>query len=238
MGRERRFFVPDLGASSVELTDEEAHHLTHVLRLGEGDFVALFDGKGHAAGATITRIDRIDSAVVELEVGDALPTNESQLALTLAVAVPKGDAMSLIVQKLTELGVATIQPLLSDSSEMPGDAVIKRLERWHRISLEAAKQCGRSRLPSIQPPKPFEQLARTGALLLTPGAAPPLKSSEPRSAKPVVLVGPEGGWSAAELHLAIDRGVTIFGLGPRTMRTETAAIAAATLMQWLGGDLR
>ena len=150
MGRERRFFVPDLGASSVEITDEEAHHLTHVLRLGEGDAVALFDGKGHAANATVARID---GGVVELEVRDRLLANESPLALTLAVAVPKGDTMSLIVQKLTELGVATIQPLLSDNSEMPGDAVMKRIERWQRVSLEAAKQCGRSQLPCIENPQ-------------------------------------------------------------------------------------
>ncbi len=234
MGRERRFFVPDLGVSHVELADEGAHHLIHVLRLVKGDDVALFDGKGHAASATVARIV---GDVVELEVGDALPTNESPLALTVAVAVPKGDAMSLIVQKLTELGVATIQPLLSDNSEMSGNAVMKRIERWQRVSLEAAKQCGRSQLPCIETPKPFEALARPDAMVLTPGA-PPLVSSEKLSTNPVVLIGPEGGWSAPELHLAKNRELTVFGLGPRTMRTETAAIAAATLMQWLGGDLR
>ena len=233
MGRERRFFVPNLGASRVELMDEEAHHLTHVLRLVKGDTVALFDGKGHAVRATV---GRIDSDIVELEVGDSLPTNESKLALTLALAVPKGDTMSLIVQKLTELGVATIQPLLSDHSEMPGDAVTKRISRWQRVALEAAKQCGRSRLPVIETPKPFAALARPGASVLTPGA-PPLASSEKLSANPVVLVGPEGGWSRPELDLAKERSLTVFGLGPRTMRTETAAIAAATLMQWLAGDL-
>ena len=234
MSRERRFFVPDLGGSRVELTDEEAHHLIHVLRLVQGDTVALFDGKGHAANATISRIE---NNVVELDVGDPLPSNESPLALTVAVAVPKGDTMSLIVQKLTELGVARIQPLLSDNSEMPGDAVMKRIERWQRVSLEAAKQCGRSRVPSIESPEPFEAMARPGALVLTPGA-PPLGSTEEQSRSPVVLVGPEGGWSAPELHLAKERSLTVFGLGPRTMRTETAAIAAATLVQWLGGDLR
>ena len=233
MGRERRFFVPNLGASRVELVDEEAHHLSHVLRLVKGDTVALFDGKGHAASATVARID---GDVVELEVGDSLPTNESKLALTLALAVPKGDTMSLIVQKLTELGVATIQPLVSDNSEMPADAVTKRINRWQRVVLEAAKQCGRSRLPVIETPKPFAALARPGASVLTPGA-PPLASSEKLSASPVVLVGPEGGWSQPELQLAQERSLTVFGLGPRTMRTETAAIAAATLMQWLAGDL-
>ena len=234
MSRERRFFIPDLGASRVELTDEEAHHLIHVLRLSEGDTAALFDGKGHAANATVVRIT---GDVVELDVNDSLPTNESKLALTLAVAVPKGDAMSLIVQKLTELGVATIQPLLSDNSATPASAITKRLARWQRISLEAAKQCGRSRIPSIESPRTFERLAHPGTFLLTPGA-PPFPSSPILSSSAIVLVGPEGGWSAAELQLAHDRELTVFGLGPRTLRTETSALAAAILMQWLGGDLR
>ncbi|GMR23274.1 MAG: 16S rRNA (uracil(1498)-N(3))-methyltransferase [Acidobacteriota bacterium] len=234
MSRERRFFVPELSASHVELTDDQAHHLTHVLRLNEGDAVTLFDGKGHAARATISRID---SDIVALEVGDPLPANESPLSLTLAVAVPKGDTMPLIVQKLTELGVATIQPLLTDNGEINGEAICKRIERWQRVSLEAAKQCGRSQLPFIETPRPFEALARPDAVVLTPGA-PPLDSSEKLSPNAVVLVGPEGGWSGPELHLAKDRDLTVFGLGPRTMRTETAAVAAATLMQWLGGDLR
>ena len=232
MARERRFLVTDLDAAGVVLPQEEAHHLIHVLRLSEGDTVALFDGNGRAANATVAHIT---GDAVELVVGDALPANESALDMTLAVAVPKGDTMSLTVQKLTELGVTTIQPLVSDNGEMPRDAIVKRIERWQRIALEAAKQCGRSRLPSIEPPRTFEEIAHHGALLLTPGA-PPLSESPPAST--IVFVGPEGGWSEAELHVASDRNLSVFGLGPRTMRTETATIAAATLMQWLGGDLR
>jgi 16S rRNA (uracil1498-N3)-methyltransferase len=232
MARERRFLVADLHAGRrVELTPDEAHHLLHVLRLHEGDTVALFDGMGRAARASVARISGV---TVELDVGSPLPANESSLEITLAVAVPKGDTMSLIVQKLTELGVTKIQPLVSDNSEMPPDAIVKRISRWQRVALQAAKQCGRSRLPSIEPPKSFGELACRDALVLTPGA-PPL--NEPVSS-PTVLVGPEGGWSEAELHVSDERDLSVFGLGPRTLRTETAAIAATTLLQWLGGDFR
>lgn len=234
MARERRFFVADLEASPVELSADEAHHLVHVLRLKKGDDVVLFDGQGHAAQATVTLID---GDAVELEIGGPVPTNESPLALTVAVAVPKGDAMELIVQKLTELGVATIQPLVSDHGEIRKNVVKKRLERWERIALEAAKQCGRSRLPVLEPPRDLPELAEPGSFLLTPGA-PPLTSTMTLPSQVVVFVGPEGGWSEAELSLAKTRALKKFGLGPRTLRTETAAIAAATLMQWLGGDLR
>ena len=190
--------------------------------------MSLFDGKGHAARATVSRLD---NDTVELALGDSLPANESPLELTLAVAVPKGDTMSLIVQKLTELGVVTIQPLVSEHSEVPADVIEKRLDRWRRVALEAAKQCGRCRLPTIEPSRPFDQVARKGAAILSPGAPPP--SSPP----PIVLVGPEGGWSSEELELAHERDVPVFGLGPRTMRTETATIAVASVLQWIGGDL-
>jgi 16S rRNA (uracil1498-N3)-methyltransferase len=232
MARERRFLVADLDAARVEIVDDEAHHLIHVLRLHEGDTVALFDGDGRAANATIARI--ADESV-ELNVGDALPANESPLQMTLAVAVPKGDTMSLIVQKLTELGVTSIQPLISDNSEVSAEAIVKRIERWERIALEAAKQSGRSRLPRVEPPRTFEELAREGAWLLSPGASP-FPATKPTN--PLVFVGPEGGWSEPELELAFARKLVVFGLGPRTLRTETAAIAAATVMQWLSGDLR
>lgn len=126
----------------------------------------------------------------------------------------------------------SLPPTQRSRESSPSASNASSASPWKR-----SKQCGRSQLPVIETPKPFEALARPDAMVLTPGA-PPLDSSEKLSTNPVVLVGPEGGWSAPELHLAQDRELTVFGLGPRTMRTETAAIAAATLMQWLGGDLR
>ena len=232
MSRERRFFVSDLDTARVDLGGDEAHHLIHVLRLRPGDTVALFDGRGTARSA---RVAGIHAEVVELALGDPLPANESPLELTLAVAVPKGEKMSLLIQKLTELGVATVQPLVTDHGEVKERAIRKRLERWQRVALEAAKQSGRSRLPRIEPPRPFDDVVVTGTFLLTPGA-PPLRSSVAVETA-IIAVGPEGGWSKRELELARARSAIELGLGPRTLRAETAAMAAAALVQWLGGDL-
>ena len=230
MSRERRFFVSELRPRGMTLEAAEAHHLIHVLRLSEGDRVAVFDGQGRAAEA---RISRIAEDRVELELGDPLPSRESPLELTLGVAVPKGNKMSWIVQKLTELGAVAIHPLVTERSDVDRTFVTKRLERWRRIALEAAKQCGRSRVPEIAEPASFDALAQPGALVLTPGA-PAL----PANVVPgPLLIGPEGGWSEAELTAARERSLERFGLGPRTLRTETAAVTAAALLQWLAGDL-
>ena len=234
VSRERRFLVDHLNAPSVELTGDEAHHLIHVLRLSTGDEVALFDGRGTAQSARVTSID---TDKVELELGDPLPAHESPIALTLAVAVPKGEKMSLIVQKVTELGVAAVQPLITDRGEVGEDWIQKRLERWRRIALEAAKQSARSRVPRIETPKPFDDLdiMKHDTWLLRPGA-PPLRET-PSMNQPIIAIGPEGGWSTRELALAHERAVLELSLGPRTLRTETAAITATAVIQWLSGDL-
>ena len=232
--RERRFLAEQLDAPSVELTGDEAHHLIHVLRLSPGDTVALFDGRGTAKSA---RIAGIHKDTVELEPGDPLPAHESPITLTVAVAVPKGEKMSLIVQKLTELGVTAIQPLITDLGEVDEEWIQERLERWRRIAFEAAKQSARSRLPRIETPKPFDDddIIKRGTLLLRPGA-PPLREKPPVDPL-IIAIGPEGGWSNRELTLAQKRSVLELSLGPRTLRTETAAITATAIVQWLSGDL-
>ncbi len=229
MSRERRFHVSDLDSEIVRLSPEEAHHLVQVLRLGEGAQVSLFDGKG---GASRARVLRIAGREVELEILGSEPSRESPLSLTIAVGPPKGDRMSLLVQKLTELGVARVIPLETERGSSGAS-----LERWRRIALESCKQSGRSRAPEIVPPRVFEEVLDQEGFLTAahPGAAP--LSPPPASTPVVALIGPEGGWSERELALAASRGVTLFGLGPRTLRTETAAIAAATLFQFLSGDL-
>ncbi len=234
VSRERRFLVDNLNAPSVVLTSDEAHHLIHVLRLSTGDEVALFDGRGTAKSARVTSIHTNN---VELELGDPLPTHESPIALTLAVAVPKGEKMSLIVQKVTELGVAAVQPLITDHGEVGEDWIQKRLERWRRVALEAAKQSARSRVPRIETPKSFDDLdiMKRDTLLLRSGA-PPLRE-KPSTNQPIIAIGPEGGWSTRELALAHERAVLELSLGPRTLRTETAAITATAIVQWLSGDL-
>jgi len=228
MSRERRFLVSNLESDRVKLSAEEAHHLVDVLRLREGAEVSLFDGNGRAARA---RVDRIGSGEVDLRILGPEPSRESPLSLTIGVAPPKGDRMSFLIQKLTELGVTRIVPLETERGR-PGES----LERWRRIASEACKQSGRSLSPEVAAPRSFEEiLEEEGSPMAAHPGAPPL--SAPRGSAIVALIGPEGGWSEGELAIAETRGVTLFGLGPRTLRTETAAIAVATLFQFLAGDL-
>lgn len=239
MSRERRFLVESL-APPVELEGDEAHHLLRVLRLGEGDEVVLFDGRGRAARAVVTTVA---PGRVGLEPRAEAPTGESPLPLTVGVAMPKADKMSLVVQKLTELGAVRIVPLVTERGEASAERTRRSLPRFRRIAVEACKQCGRSRLPEIDAPEALEELlvdveaSRASAVLAAHPGAPPLEP--PEGAGPLlVLVGPEGGWSEAELELLERGGARLFGLGPRTLRTETAAIAATALIQWTAGDLR
>jgi 16S rRNA (uracil1498-N3)-methyltransferase len=228
MSRERRFHVSSLDSETVKLAAEESHHLLHVLRLCEGAEVSLFDGKGHAARA---RVHRIAGREVELRILGPEPSRESPLSLTLAIAPPKGDRMSFLVEKLTELGVTRVIPLESERGRSRGS-----LERCRRIAVESCKQSGRSRAPAVDSPRSLASvLEEPGPLLAAhPGACPLAIAASERV---LALVGPEGGWSPNELSLFASRGVTLFGLGPRILRTETAAIAVATLLQYLAGDL-
>jgi 16S rRNA (uracil1498-N3)-methyltransferase len=228
MSRERRFHVPDLDAPTVTLDSDEAHHLIHVLRLREGAEVSLFDARGRAAKGRVLRIAGDEARV---EVLGPEPTRESPLQLTIAVAPPKGDRASFLVEKLTELGVVRIVPLETERGRHRVN-----LERWRRIVLEACKQSGRSRAPVVEPPASLTSLLEEpGQLLAAHPDSPPLAFAAAENV--IVLIGPEGGWSQKELTLLASREVTLFGLGPRTIRTETAAIAAATLLQYLAADL-
>ena len=144
-----------------------------------------------------------------------------------------------MVQKLTELGVGRIVPVLADRGEVDEAACLRSRARWRRIALESCKQCGRSRIPELDPPGSLSDVLRrtaARALLAQPGGKPLPKSID-KGLAILVLVGSEGGWSESELALAASLGVQSLGLGPRTLRTETAAIAAAALLQFLAGDL-
>jgi 16S rRNA (uracil1498-N3)-methyltransferase len=235
VSRERRFFAPDLGGETVVLAPEEAHHLVEVLRLAEGAEVVLFDGKGGAARAVVLEV----APSVTLRLLGREPARESTLALALALAPPKGDRMTFIVQKLTELGVRRIVPLVTERGEVDEGDCRRRLPRWRRVALESCKQCGRSRIPELEPPLRLEEVLRghSGPSFMAQPGGSPLRSAIPRGSPILVLVGPEGGWSEGELDLAAAHGAASLGLGPRTLRTETAAIVAAALVQFLGGDL-
>ncbi len=235
--RERRFLVRDLSAGpEANICGEEAHHLLHVLRLRLGDEVVVFDGLGQQYRSVLTgcESDRVTARKLE-----ALPVDEPRLDLVIAVALPKGDKMSLIVEKLTELGVRGVIPLLSTRTDIGSMAKSSdRILRWRRVALEACKQSGRARLPQIEEPTRYEEfLARDlplHRLLACPGGDRlPAQPSPPSC---VAAVGPEGGWTDDEISAAKEKGFRTMGLGPSILRTETAAIATGAILLWQWGD--
>lgn len=248
----RRFYAPPSAfnstAESVTLGTDEARHLRDVLRLKVGDEVYVFDGAGKEFQCRIEE-SRRDAAQLKVisEVDPARP--ESPLQMTLAVALLKGEKFDLVVQKATELGVTRVVPVVTKLADIrlrdESDAA-KRVARWQRIALEAAKQCGRAVVPEITEPTAFDSLmrndivSRQNRLLFSERAGGSLKvaaESLAANRSATALVGSEGGWTDEELETARLAGWTIVTLGGRTLRAETAAIAIATLLQHLFGDL-
>ena len=225
-----------------ELPPQASHHLVHVLRLVPGDALVLFDGAGHEYDATIERMVK-GRATVRLGHARALD-RESPLRVTLAQGVSSGERMDYTIQKAVELGVHAIQPLMTERSIVRLDTVraAKRLEHWRGIAIGACEQCGRNQVPQVLPLSSLTDwlASLTGASLritLSPGAqatlAEVVSSSE---AAIILLVGPEGGLAPREEHDALASGFTAVRLGPRVLRTETAAVAALAALQTLHGD--
>lgn len=250
----RRFYAPlsafDANLRNLTLGTDEARHLRDVLRLKAGDEVYVFSGDGKEFHCRVKE-SRRDTAQLEViaEVDPARP--ESRLQLTLAVALLKGEKFDLVVQKATELGVSEVIPVVTKLADIrlrdAADAA-KRVARWQRIALEAAKQSGRAVVPGIATPVPFATLVKTTAaepqarrLMFSERNGQSLTEATellPVKGFPLTaLVGSEGGWTDEELTFAREAGWTIVTLGGRTLRAETAAIAVAVLLQHLAGDL-
>jgi 16S rRNA (uracil1498-N3)-methyltransferase len=248
----RRFYAPsgafNAHSQTVTLQADEARHLREVLRLKTGDEVYVFDGAGKEFHCAIES-SRRDTAVLNVlnEVDPAHP--ESPLQLTLAVALLKSDKFDLVVQKATELGVLRLVPVMTKLADIKlrdeSDSQ-KRLVRWRRIALEAAKQSGRALVPEITAPVLFSELISSKEhtdykVLFSERGGLSLDSLNREAGSTVsltALVGSEGGWTDAELETAAAAGWKVITLGGRTLRAETAAIAVATLMQHLFGDLK
>ena len=238
MARECWFLVENLSAEKIHLTKEESHHLLHVLRLNKGDQIILFDGNGRSVRALIEDTTPSNVRARQLE---PLKSNESSQNLTLALAVPMTAVMTEIVRHATELGVDRFIPLTSDNAKFSLKNLQSRIPRWHRIAIEACKQSHRSTIPSFDEPQSFRTAiasASPGVTLLGSQESPPLQWSGPPPTSTRLFVGPEGGWSERELQIAKEEDAQVFGLGPRTLRVETAVLAAVTLVQYFTGDLR
>jgi 16S rRNA (uracil1498-N3)-methyltransferase len=224
----------------VSVQGSAATHLTRVLRLRPRDALTLFNGRGGEYAATITESG---GGKLTVEVGEARPIErESPLTLTLAQGVSRGERMDLTVQKVTELGAAAIVPLLTARSvvRLDGRRAERRLDHWRSIAIGACEQSGRNRVPQVLPPVALADFLREqpyGArLLLSPAAARRIPEVA-RASAVTVLIGPEGGLTEAEQQAAVAAGFVAVRLGPRVLRTETAAIAALSLLQREFGDL-
>ena len=215
----------------VTLTGDEAHHLIHVMRVKPGENLILFDGSGAEFD---TRIEEVRKKELTTEVrARRVENRECRRAFTLAVALPKGERQRFLIEKLVELGAAEFLPLEAERSvARAGDAAVGRLER---VVVEASKQCGRNTLMRIAPPVTSRQLFQTDfpiRCFAHPGGTSILdivRNSE--SDCPIlVAVGPEGGFSDSETAQALEAGWTPVTLGPRILRTETAAVAVASIL--------
>jgi 16S rRNA (uracil1498-N3)-methyltransferase len=254
----RRFYAPPSAFSvdekSLTLSAEETRHARDVLRLQSGDEVFVFDGVGREFQCSVERIARTAAELsVIAEVEPARP--ESPLNLTLAIALLKGEKFDLVIQKTTELGVKRIVPLETERGDVrlrDGDSAQKRLTRWRRIALEAAKQTGRAYVPEIEAPLAFNLMlssagenkrisTKVTCLMFSERGGKSLSEATNsfglQRKEIVALVGPEGGWTDDEIELARESAWEIVTLGGRMLRAETAGIAVVALLQHRFGDL-
>jgi 16S rRNA (uracil1498-N3)-methyltransferase len=241
-----RFYLPlplTVG-QRVTLPDTLAHHI-QVLRLAEGAPISLFNGAGGEYGATLRELGR-RSASADIDAHHAVET-ELPFAVTLAQALPEASKMDWIIEKAMELGVAAIEPLAAQRCvvRLSAERAEKKLAHWQAIIASAAEQCGRNRLATLAPPQDYKQwIARAPEhaqprIILSPRATESLAGwARARPPQAVTLViGPEGGLSEAEEDLALRHGALALSMGPRVLRTETAALAAVAVLSAAWGGM-
>lgn len=239
-----RLFVPVAirPGEALWLEGERAHYLSRVLRVRSGEELIVFDGSGAEHTAAVGSIAR---QRVQLVPGEARSRDvESPLAIRLLQGISRGDRMDLVVQKATELGVTRISPVLTERSvvRLQEERALKKSGHWVRIAQSACEQCGRNRVPAIDTPAELQALLEAPAgitcVVLLPSSSEPLGNLQQVGSAVNLLVGPEGGFDAAEITMALERGYRPLSLGPRILRTETAALAAIAILQAHFGDLQ
>lgn len=228
--------------STVQLDEAATHHLARVLRAKIGDDLTLFNSEGGEFEAKITNIDK-KSVTVHIQKWIDRNT-ESPLELYLAQGISRGEKMDYTIQKAVELGVKKIIPLLTERCNVKLDEERreKRLQHWRSIAIGACEQSGRNYVPEVLAPVTLPQFLATidadWKFVLAPLADKKLSETPiAKNARVVLLIGPEGGLSDNEIALATKKDFTALNLGPRVLRTETAAVAALTALQFYAGDL-
>jgi 16S rRNA (uracil1498-N3)-methyltransferase len=236
-----RFFVPDARrvGELLVLSDDETHHLRHVLRLGADAALVVFDGHGHEWRARVARVEKRGPVTVEL-LAESTPAPEPALPVTLGIALLKGEHMDAVVRDATVLGVTEIVPFRSAhvavaSKALKGQPAV----RWQRVAVAAAKQCGRAVVPPVAAVESFEGLLarhQAGARLIAvePALAGPSTRALADIKRPIsvlALVGPEGGWAAGEIARALEAGAVPISLGPRRLTAELAPVVLLSALR-------
>jgi len=235
------------------ITGDDARHLSLVLRVKPGDPITIFDGLGSKYECKILKCHKKE--IIAEQVSKVPYSVESPVSITLAQGIAKGEKMDLVIQKTTELGVSRIIPVITERSQVRHT---DKTERWKKIAASAAQQSGRDRIPEIEEPVSFEEFlykqtrpADPALISHTPHSRHGIIFSEQtqeRNLKTVLsgfknvrnitlMIGPEGGFSGDELKIAVEKGFIEGSLGPRILRTETAPIAAISIIQYELGDM-
>lgn len=223
----------------LQLDDSASRHVCQVLRLGDGDRLVLFNGDGCRYPARIISADK-KKARVRVDDCDS-QSLESPLAIHLGIALSKGDRFDWVLQKATELGVAAITPLQTQRVDVKlnRERAQKKQRHWQQVIVSACEQCGRNRLPALAEPQALSDwltsVEAEQKWVLSPAHEGGLKPGQSASSA-ALLVGPEGGFEDNEIHLALDQGFRALQLGPRILRTETAPLAAISILQFCWGD--
>lgn len=239
--RESRLYTnqPLEPGDEITLENERHHYLIRVLRHPRGAPLTLINGDGRELLGNLVYADQ---KIARIQVTDAVSVDkESPLEIHLYQALTKNEKMDWIIQKATELGAASVHPILTEYSQRPFQEhkVASKLEHWQRIVIGATEQCGRARLMQVTPPTPYASAwaQSTGEKVI----CTPLREKAPQmnriSTRLSLFIGPEGGFSPSEIEHAVNEGAHLLSLGPRILRTETAAVAALTVAQWQSGDL-
>jgi 16S rRNA (uracil1498-N3)-methyltransferase len=237
-----RIFWPEPVVGGVaEIRGDAAHHLRQVLRVAPGAAVGLFDGRGHEWAGRVESVSRQLVRVAGLV--QVAPIAEARVPVTLAVGVLKGDQMDAVVRDATMLGVAAIAPMQTAHVTVPPRAWQSgaERERWQRVAVASATQCRRSVVPEVRAVTAFDACMKEPAavrlMCVEPAMAEPTGGASaagwqavPRPASVQILIGPEGGWSSAEVEQALAAGAHPMHLGPRTLRAETTPVVALTMV--------
>lgn len=226
---------------TISLEKAAASHISRVLRMKEGDALIVFNGGGGEYKASITSSERHDVTVHIEQFTDK--ECESPIRISLAQGISRGERMDYTIQKAVELGVYEIIPVFTQRGvvQLKGDRLLKKERHWQAVAISACEQCGRNTIPFVHPPITLKNwLAKNNihptALMLDPLSAQNIRQACSGDTPITLLAGPEGGLSEEEVELASDAGFTGIQLGPRVLRTETAALAAIAALQTLHGD--